>query len=274
MAFAYLLSCVLIASIISCTDDDVFELEDKTVTFSEFEVNYEKGGALVAVSDIVGGFYNFAEGGDASVGFTVDDFGGDATSVDIYKSLNGGSPVLHSTVSSLPANINISLAEAMNGLGNLSDVKLLDQIVYTFEISTAEGTFPSGASVTANVSCSSNLAGEYTSTTTGMSTDGCCPGSVTVEKDITLTDLGGGKYTINDWSGGLYLEWYAVYGITADTDMTATLEDVCDVVSGSLTEPFGTAASLSGAVDLTTGIITFSFLTGYDDVGTIVMTPK
>lgn len=281
-AISVLAAFILITSFMSCTDDDVFELEDNTVTFSEFGVNFEEGGALVAVSDIVGGFYDFAQGGNGVVGFTLDDFGADATSVNIYKSYNGGTPVLHSTVNSLPSTVSISLAEAVDGLVNLDDVQLLDQIVYSFDITTAGGTFPSGATVVANVSCVSELAGEYMAETTGQSTDGCCPGTVMTSGPVTLTELGGGEYTISDWSGNIYFVWYGPdggnYGITEDYvnggGMNATISDVCDEISATFDEPFGTSTTLTGSVDEMTGVITFSWVTGYDDQATVVLTPQ
>ncbi len=281
-ALVFLAGFVLITSFFSCTDDDVFELEDKTVKFSEFGVDFEKGGALVAISNIVGGFYNFAELGDGVVGFTVDDFGADATSVNIYKSLNGGTPVLHTTLNSLPADVSITLAEAVNGLGQLDEIQLLDQIVYTFDITTSTGTFPSGASVIANVSCVSDLAGDYIAETTGTSTDGCCPGTVSTSGPVTLTDLGGGEYTISDWSGNIYFTWYGPdggnYGIdeqyVAGGGMNTTIADVCGEISASFTEPFGTATTLTGSVDPATGVITYSWVTGYDDAATVILTPQ
>lgn len=281
-AMAIILGLVLITCMFSCTDNDVFELEDKTVDFSEFGVDFNQGGALVAVSDIVGGFYNFAEGGAASVGFTLDDFGADATSVNIYKSLNGSTPILHSTVTSLPSSVNITLAEAVDGLAQLSDIQLLDQIVYTFDVSTSGGTFPSGASVVANVSCVSELAGDYMAETTGTSTDGCCPGSVTTSGPVTLTAMDGGLYTISDWSANIYFTWYGPdggnYGIdenfVSGGGMNGVIGDVCGEITGNFDEPFGTQVALTGSVDPATGVITYTWTNGYDDTASVTLTPQ
>ncbi len=274
----------LIVSISSCTDDDVWELDDKNITFSEFGVDFEQKGALVAVSDVVNGFYNIlVDGPDALVGFTVDDFGAEASAINVYKSLNGGAPVLHTTLTSFPSNVSINLAEAVSGLEEYDNIKLLDEMTYTFDITTADGTFPSGASLNAVIGCPSSLEGDYTTTTTGTSTDGCCSsGPVTVESEVTLTALGGGEYTISDFTANLYFVWYGPdggdYGIDeayiAGGGMNATLVDVCDDISSEFTEPFASPATITGSVDPDTGVITYTWKNGFDDTATVVMTPK
>lgn len=280
--FALVLGVAMIASISSCTDDDLWnEGEEDEFAFSTYGLDWEKKGALVTVGDVVNGFYNFAEGGNASIGFTVDDFGGDATEINVYKSYNGGSPVLHTTVTSVPSALTVTLAEAANGLVELSSVKLLDQFTFTFDINTAEGSFPSGASLTVDVSCVSALEGDYTAATVGTSTDGCCPGPVETSGPIKLTALGGGEYTISDWSGNIYFAWYGPdggnYGIdeayVAAGGMNTTIKDVCDQISATFVEPFGTETVLTGSVDPASGVITYSWVNGYGDAATVVLTP-
>ena len=278
-AIAYMFALALIFSVSSCTDDDMFTAVDGTeVTFSEFGVNFEQKGALVVISDVQTGFYNFADPNNASIGFTVDDFGADASNINIFKSLNGGTPVMHSSVTSFPSTLTVSLADAANGLTDLASVELLDQFTFTFDIATPDGTFPSGESLAIDVSCVSDLGGEYTAVTVGQSTDGCCPGTVETGGPVTLTDLGGGEYTISDWSGNIYFTWYEIYGVTAayvaDGGVSTTIKDVCDVISAEFTEPFGTATTLTGSVEPSTGVITLSWVTGYADAATVVLTPN
>lgn len=123
-----------------------------------------------------------------------------------------------------------------------------------------------------------NIAGEYTSTTTGTSTDACCPDPTTVEGELTIVEIGDGEYTIFDWSAGLYLTWYEVYGLTpefvAGGGMTQPISVLCDNLSGEFTEPFGTIATITGKVDLDTGVITYSWSNEYDDTATVTLTPK
>lgn len=128
-----------------------------------------------------------------------------------------------------------------------------------------------------NLVCPSDLGGNYLATTTGQSTDGCCPDPATLtDIPITLTDKGSGVYTISDWSAGLYLFWYAVYGITPTTNMTATFTDACKVYAiPDIIEPFGTATVFTNvSLDEATGVITYTWTNGYDDTGTVVLTPQ
>lgn len=114
------------------------------------------------------------------------------------------------------------------------------------------------------------VGGTYLSVTTGQSTDGCCPDQVTdLASIVTIEENGDGGYTVSDFSAGMYLEWYDVYGITADFALPATLSingsDV--IVDGS--EPFGTAITGTGTYDKCTGDITYTWKNGYDDTATV-----
>lgn len=124
------------------------------------------------------------------------------------------------------------------------------------------------------VTCDSELAGTYLASATGTSTDVCCPDETTVTKEITLTDEGGGVYTISDWSAGLYLEWYDIYGVTPTLDLSGRVTDVCGTLSGEFGEPFGTSTTVTGSVDPDTGVITYVWTNGYDDTATVTLTPQ
>lgn len=130
-----------------------------------------------------------------------------------------------------------------------------------------------------NLICPSALAGEYTATTTGTSTDPCCPDETTLtDQTVTLVSKGSGKYEISDWSAGLYQEWYEVYGITSDYvaagNLTEMITDACGRISGSFIEPFGTTTTITGSVNDATGVITYTWVNGYDDTATVTLTPK
>ena len=126
------------------------------------------------------------------------------------------------------------------------------------------------------VLCESTLAGTYTTTTTGTSTDPCCPTETTVTGEVTLTaGAADGEYSISDWSAGMYLEWYDVYGVTATTDLSVNFNDVCGTVSIAETgEPFGNTFSATGSVAPATGVITYTWLSGWGDTAVVTMTPK
>lgn len=121
------------------------------------------------------------------------------------------------------------------------------------------------------VVCQSAIEGNYTATATGTSTDPCCPGTVTTTRTVTLTKTGDGKYTISDYSGGLYLEWYDVYGIEASTDLSTTIFDVCGkFVMNRFTEYYGEWFEGSGTIN-DDGTITYTWANGYGDKGTVTL---
>ena len=125
--------------------------------------------------------------------------------------------------------------------------------------------------------CPSTLAGDYTAVAVSQSTDGCCPDESTTMGDVTITG-GDGAYSILDHTIGVYLEWYSIYGVTeamqTDGSLAIDFNDVCGMLSGTATEPFGTAVSFSGNVDPATGVITYRWENGYADVGNVTLTPK
>lgn len=279
-AFA-LFGFVLILSVYSCTNDDVFEVgEDETVTFSDFGVDYGTKGAIISVSDISPTFYNLFESATTNVGFTVGSQGEDVSAAKMWVSRNGGDAVKFADISSLPAKFDIPLSEVASTLGiSVDDFMGGDVISFTFsDVTTAGGSFPSGFAFNVDASCPSTIAeGQYIAKSTGQSTDDCCPSPVDVETVVTLTSQGSGLYTISDWSAGMYLAWYGPdggnYGITADTDLTGTLKDVCNTISGTNAEPFGTDVITAGTYDPATGVITMSWKNGYDDSSNVVLTP-
>lgn len=119
------------------------------------------------------------------------------------------------------------------------------------------------------------VGGTYASLTTGLSTDGCCPDEVSnLASEITITDNGDGTYEVSDFSAGLYLEWYDVYGITPDLALPVTLTVDGSVVTVSGSEPFGTSISGTGTYEKCSGDITYTWVNGYADTGTVTLTLK
>jgi hypothetical protein len=144
-------------------------------------------------------------------------------------------------------------------------------------------TVGSNCSLSFGVVCVSDLAGTYTSTTTGKSTDTCCPDETTVESTVTITSLGSGKYEISDFSAGLYKKWYEVYGITdayvAETDKTKNklrgdILDACNKISGSWVEPFSESLTISGVSLVSDKKITYTWENGYGDKATVTLTKQ
>lgn len=119
-----------------------------------------------------------------------------------------------------------------------------------------------------------DISGDYlVVSATGRSTDGCCPQETTVSGNIVrVTAENTTTFSLSDFSGGLYLEWYDVYGITSPDDSPGKLSYNCQEVNiVNTTEPFSTAVSGGGTYDPSSGTITYSWLNGYGDRGTVTL---
>ena len=132
--------------------------------------------------------------------------------------------------------------------------------------------------VLASITCPPfDISGEYRVVSAiGESTDGCCSGSETMVSGNTVTLTAEDPYTfvVSDFSGGLYLEWYDVYGITSPDDSPGNLLYNCDEVNFVNTlEPFGAAVLGGGSYDPVTGVIVYSWINGYGDNATVTLEP-
>jgi len=210
-------------------------------------------------------------------------------SVTLVTSKETVGPFFLKSVTEFPSTLSFSLQDVADA-GNLALEEVKGVMNFSAVVTNTDGQSFTTADFTGDLFnpgqrhamtfsistiCPSDIAGTYSSITTGMSTDGCCPNETTVEGTVTLTETGTGTYTISDWSAGLYLEWYDVYGITPDTDLSGTLVDACGGVSfPGLEEPFGTAVSVSGVINEETGVITYTWTNGFDDQATVTLTPE
>ncbi len=271
----YIKYILLTMVIISCTVTSCTKDHRELIT----PQNEVYGAALPVISDQVGSIFDLLDLDNSKVSFTVAGEG-EATvnGVTLKKRLNGGAEADHATVSGSSANFEITAADAVQGLGiGTGDLKIGDVFEFLVLLNTDKGTFRSNRNIAVRVSCSSDIGGNYGAVTSGVSTDGCCLDPVeNFAGSVTLANNGGGEYTLSDYSGGLYLEWYGVYGITADTDVTVTLVDVCNELSfaGGSTEAFGATLSAAGARSPDTGIITLECTNGWGDTWSMTLTPE
>jgi len=296
-----------------------FSCADEPLPFDTFE-DYSKGGFARELTND-GGDYLFTDPDASSFSFGVEYFsennGGDIKGHDWFvyhrNNVTGdvSAPVLMEGVTSgsfgtdaksgLPtSSFTFSMNDALAAMGKtIDDVNGGDDIIFDGEIIMNDdrrfGPNNTGASVQGGAGfdgvfriikpllCPSALAGTYTSTTTGMSTDGCCPGEVTTTSTVTLTETGTGTYTIDDFTGDLYRVWYGPdggdYGIDQDYidggGMNAVLIDACEIISSSTTtEPFGSELTLSGTVDPDAGVITYTWTNGFDDTAVVTLTKQ
>jgi hypothetical protein len=105
----------------------------------------------------------------------------------------------------------------------------------------------------------------------GTSTDGCCPNETTVSGNtVHVVAQNATTFSVSDITGGLYYEWYDVYGITGPEDTPGFLAYNCQEVNVvNTTEPFETAVQGSGTYDPVTHRIVYTWFNGYGDQGTV-----
>ncbi len=286
----------LIVLVPSCENDG----GDSKLTLLEGAVpNIQKVGTTDSFINLIA----VNSGSGISLGFTVDEGRGDVASMDVVLFYKKGSGevykgTLATAVTTFPSTYTITQEDiyaTFDEVNDASDFEIGDQLIVTADITlddgrvikllTDEGVPNFGANVsttaaftvlqTYNVACPSDLGGSYTVSTTATSTD---PGPSASENPIsnfpytvTITDNGGGNYSVSDAFGGVYILWYDIYGL--DFEVEGTFDDVCGVISGTFPEPFGTDVVFDGTVNPENGVITIHWINGYDDEGTSVYTP-
>lgn len=246
-------------------------VEDATPDFEE--------ASMPVISEVNQGFYNLLDVENAFVSFSVEKLGNvGVESMNVYQTFNGGEPTLVTSESSLPTDVNIDLSDAAQAAG-VSPANLVpgDAFVYTFEVVTSDGrTLSSGTNIKANAACPSEInEGTHVAISGGTSTDGCPPVNPVEDLNypVTVTSLGAGRYEVSDFSAGVYQAWYgACYGYAFET--SATIVDVCNQISFSLTEAFGCDVVGSGTFDPETGELSYTWSNCFGDTGHVVIPTK
>lgn len=288
-------SLFAVAMMLSCDDDG-----------GDSKLNLDAG----AVPDITKSETNDAildllkiqDGEDITIGFSIEMAQGKVSSLDIvsfYMKANGTAEkaVLATNVTTFPTSMTLTkqqLIDKFTILTGDADFELGDQLIVSADLTLENGTVvklrnDNGSqnygqdianspiySVTQfyPVACPSDLAGTYSVVSSGESTDsGPSPDINPIANypfTVTLTDAGGGSYAMSDAYGGLYLLWYAMYGITPDHSK-ATIKDVCGTLSASYTGPFSEAVTLEGTVN-DDGTLTIHWENEFGDFGDSVYT--
>jgi len=227
--------------------------------------------------------FNIAYKPTAYVDFVVDTKGeANITEIKLFKQFisAGGVPsakVLHKTLNAFPANINVTLAQALTGLGiNLIDFNYGDQVVFTVVITADGKEYDSNLKFEGSTICPSDLGGSYKVVTTYIQHD-FLPNYSTFTDTVTITALGSGKYSVVDLSGGLYSQgpYKGAYGTSG---ISATFQDLCNSITWSdAKDPWGQVVPAPGginSIDGNTGIITISWqCLAYNERGVSVYTP-
>lgn len=238
-----------------------------------------EAGAIPVFSNVVSDFFAFNDLDGANVTFDITTEGAaDIVSIDILKSYNDGPVVAHNTVTN-PSTVSIDLSDALNGLidadGNsvsTDSLSLGDKIQFSFMLNASDGcTLTSDQFFDAPVSCPSSLDGTYLLTSNVLFSDF---GPKMYEYEITLTNAGGGKYPLEDITGGAWgINYAAEYGASA---RAGTLNDICDVLSiPEVDDQFGYTIVVTDLAIDENGVISYKWNdTFYDDNGEITLTPQ
>ena len=240
------------------------------------------------------------EGNEVSISYTVEAGQGNVVSMDVLgfytKAGVTERVVLQPNVTVFPSTFTLTSADLIakfSSLNSVDDFGLGDELAISAAVTLENGAVydlinPDGSSNyspgIANsplfsvvqsyaVSCPSDLGGTYSVLTSGTSTDsGATNNPITdYPYTTTLTDDGGGNYTLSDAFGGVYIAWYTVFGL--DFEVEGTIKDVCGTITGTFTDPFGAGVYLDGSVDSETGVITINWTNDFGDEGTSVYTP-
>lgn len=199
--------------------------------------------------------------------------------VDVYGTyLSGGvekGPILITTLNSFPADYITNPAELLGPMGiSESDLKLGDVFRFSFGVGSAKNTFLTANSQSIAISLPATIGGAYTVSTSGQSTDGCCTDPVNLEDvAVDIVNNGDGTYDITDITGGLWIAWYNVYGIT--DPVAGFFSESCNQIEiFGTTEPFGSNISGGGTVNPLNGVINISWTAdSWGDVGSMTLTP-
>ena len=161
-----------------------------------------------------------------------------------------------------PGWVHISATDSISNLATSIIGSSGSQGAFTIEVLTA-------------ITCPPlDISGTYVvESAIGMSTDGCCPDATSLSGDVVeVTAENATTFSLTDITGGLYYEWYDVYGITGPGDTPGHLAYNCQEVNVTNSpEPFGTSFQGSGTYDPAAHKIVYSWFNGYGDHGTVTL---
>jgi len=264
--------------------------EDETVKpFEEASLD----GAYLELGAPSPNFFNKGDYANTATSFDVNAIGENGvsvSSVDVimyYKEGVGQAnqgPFNVGTVSSLPGNFSISLADLTENTLGLTEADIMTGAEFTFffEMQTSVGTLVQGGpagprSVNIPVSCPSDLSGWYSTETTYSQHDFLPDYSTGSIDSVFITEEAPGVYSVTDASGGLYSEgpYVAAYGTSG---IAMQFKEVCSNLTWSDQMddwgPFVPTPGEANSVDINTGVITMSWLCeGFAESGVTIYTP-
>ncbi|MGB5819176.1 MAG: hypothetical protein WBG90_06790 [Saonia sp.] len=268
--FNILSICTALFLGISCEDDSG---TSKIVLEDGAAPNMLKSQTAAAFIDLI----KLTNGETVDLEFSAEVAQGDPASVDIvgiYTTAAG--PVYKTTLFgnvTLPQDFSLSSNEIISAfpeLNSIDNVKVGDILTITtrftmddgrvLEIVNADGTSGTGTNIqttvlfssviTYPVTCPSDLAGIYVATSTAVGIGGGAGVPPINDRDymVTVTDNGGGSYSLSDYSGGIYDGLFCgPFGVCGDVSQ-GSITDICGALSGSAADCCGSTITFEGNV--------------------------
>ena len=294
-----ILGCVIIITVWSCTDEDkiripenqtganmriVVDPEHRQINFATVNTDYFAFDAYSENTDIntvefsatygdetkvFATFHqaDFSDDGKVHVELNASDFATLFNNPGFIDGTSGGNFTIKPKVTLndgrvYPGWVHLSATDSISNLATSVIGSSGAGGAFTIQVQTAITCPPLDISGTYKVESA-----------TGTSTDGCCPNETTVSGDIVeIVAEDETTFSITDITGGLYFEWYDVYGITSPADSPGFLGYNCqEVTVVNTTEPFGTAVQGGGPYDPAAHRIVYTWFNGYGDQGTVTL---
>ncbi len=230
------------------------------------DINYKAKGALASASNVQVGFFDLADPATAGVAFDVDVKGEATSEVEVTATHSDGASGVIAIVTSVPSTLEVPLDELLTTLGlTLDDVKVGDEVIFSFRSATSSGTYISSETLAIPFSCRSDLAGKMDY----VSTNYFCGGD-DLTGEVELSEEAAGKYAFDDWAFGAYHE---CYGGPASSWGGLKLLDVCNTISVGGEDSYGDSwefkiNSIDGPV------MNADWVNTYGEFGTVTLTRK
>lgn len=226
--------------------------------------NYQPRGAVVSPGNVQLGFFDLGDPANAGIAFDLQTKGEAVTSAEVTATHENGASTVYTTVSSFPTTVDVPMLDLLSALNlTVDDVEVGDEVLFTFNATTASGAYRSSESLLVPFSCNSELEGTYDYTSTNYF---CSGGDLT--GTVTLNEEAAGRYSFDDWSFGTYPE---CYGGSAAGWGSLRLVDVCNSISVSGVDNYGDSWEFS--INSVGGsMLNATWSNTYGEFGTVILT--
>lgn len=186
----------------------------------------------------------------------------------LSRSLNGGAFTFIGTYSDWPRTFTFSLNELLSDWEGVSFSELRKRDVISIGM-TATGEVCSPQQLLEfPLGCFSEIGGEYDGITTGKSGPGGGGNFDTIRYEVTLTDLGDGRYELSELTGGMYPT------IWGGAEESGILIDSCmQIIVPNQKDQWDDDLQGEGAIS-SDGKILYEWVNGYGDQGRTILTRK